>query len=383
MARTWFESRGVVLKTESDGRMFPVTNDSQTIIDTIEKAALEAGVVVERRSRVDSVDCYKDSHEDDAQRKRFLVRCKNEIEYPFDALILATGSSKTGHDIAKSMGHNIISPVPSLFTLNMKHEIKNEDGILHGLAGLSVKTARVTFQMPPLKKQSTQAPSPPGGKKRKQNKKPSNVSQEGPLLITHRGLSGPASLKLSAFAAREFHTVNYRGTITVHFCPTLGSANDIETLLWKETFSNKKFVVSGCPFLILNTNGNNNERMIPKRLWSRLCTKCDISPSLPWNQLSKTKARVLSQMIAECTMELTGKDSFKEEFVTAGGLDLKEVNMNNMESKVTPGLYCCGEVVNVDGITGGFNFMNCWGTGYVSGRSAAEAVVNSMLDERG
>lgn len=342
-AEKWFISRGVQLKTEPDGRMFPVTDNSQTIIDAIEQAADQSGVYVHKSQRVDSVERLDDG--------AFSIQIKGEDEAKqFDALILATGSAKIGYKLAQSLGHTIVKPVPSLFTFNAKHQIQ-EGGVFHGLAGLSVQFARIAFKV-----------AVPGKKKKKKA-----IVQEGPLLITHHGISGPATLRLSAFAARELHDVNYHCSVTVHWAPEFGSTDDIESALWSMTTSSpKRMVSSSCPLI-----GPDRSSIIPRRLWSSFVAESGIEKETRWCEAPKKKVRALARCVGECEVDVTGKGVFKEEFVTAGGISLKEVDMKRMESKKCPGLFCCGELVDIDGVTGGFNFMNCWSTGYVSGNSAA------------
>jgi predicted Rossmann fold flavoprotein len=330
MARDWFEYRGVELKTEEDGRMFPITDSSQTIIDTLTNAALVEGVDIRMRQKVNSI-----RRDDDGT---FSIQFKDGTEEDFSAVILATGSSPAGYVLAESLGHTLVSPVPSLFTLNCKHAIK-ENGLLYGLSGISVPSARVSIS----KKQF----------------------QEGPLLITHHGISGPAVLRLSAFAAREFKEMNYRGHVTINWDTPLGNnAELIFEQLWKITSNNpKRTVASVCPL------PNNS---IPRRLWSSLVLASGFAPDTLWGGAPKKLVRQLATNLVACPMEITGKGTFKEEFVTAGGVSLKEVDMKNMESKRCPGLFLCGELINVDGVTGGFNFMNCWGTGFVAGHGSAD-----------
>jgi predicted Rossmann fold flavoprotein len=330
MAREWFESRGVVLKTEPDGRMFPITDSSQTILDTLMQAAVDECVDIRMRQKVNSIFRRDDGI--------FSIEFKDGEQENFSAVILATGSSPVGWALAKSLGHDLVSPVPSLFTLNCKHQIK-EGGLLYGLSGISVPLARVSLS----KKQF----------------------QEGPLLVTHHGISGPAVLRLSAFAARDFNELNYRGPVTVHWDVALGTnLEDLFQELWKVTSSNpKRTVASVCPL------PNNS---IPRRLWSSLCLESGFAPDIVWGNANKKLVRKLATNIAACPLEVTGKGTFKEEFVTAGGVSLKEIDMKTMESKKCPGLFLCGEVINVDGVTGGFNFLNCWGTGFVAGHGAAD-----------
>ncbi|CAJ1942266.1 unnamed protein product [Cylindrotheca closterium] len=368
MARDWFEYRGVELKTEADGRMFPTTDSSQTILDTLMNAAEEEGVEIRTKQKVASITPYDNG---------FLVGWKDAEEPPeeFEAIILATGSAPVGYGLAKSLGHDLVQPAPSLFTLNCKHAIK-EDGLLYGLSGISVPTARITLSMTTISGGETNNISDPS-KKVKKKKKTTKLQQEGPLLITHHGLSGPAALRLSAFAAREFQEINYRTHITVHWDTGIGSnAEEVFEKLWQVTSSNPKRTVSSlCPI-------PNNQ--IPRRLWSALVEYSglgsnDSNPNgILWGGAPKKLVRKLATNLVACPLEVTGKGTFKEEFVTAGGVSLEELEMKTMESKKCPGVFLCGELINVDGVTGGFNFMNCWATGFMAGHSSADYVHSSQ-----
>lgn len=363
MAREWFEQRGVELKVEPDGRMFPITDSSQTIMDTLMAAAQEAGVNVRLRQKVDRI-------EKDEERTGFRVTYKDETFEDFDKIILATGSSPVGYALAKSLGHDpLIAPIPSLFTLNCKHAV-SPGGVLHGLSGVSVPAATVSLKVPPPTTASIDVPNSNDknntATKTKQKRKAKGrvLVQEGPLLVTHHGISGPATLRLSAFGAREFRDMNYRGLVTINWdAPALGeNVEDVFDELWKcTTAMPKRNVASVCPI-----HGN----AIPRRLWSALVLASGFPSEAEWGNTPKKVVRQLATNLLAFPLEFTGKGTFKEEFVTAGGVSLKEIDMKTMESKVCPGLYLCGEVINVDGITGGYNFMNCWSTGHVAGESS-------------
>jgi predicted Rossmann fold flavoprotein len=266
-----------------------------------------------------------------------------ESSQTYDAVILATGSAPIGYQLAQSLGHAIVPTVASLFTLSTKHAIK-EDGLLHGLFGVSVPRAMVSINVESESKQ-----------------KKTLVRQEGPLLITHHGLSGPAALRLSAFGAREFAAAGYKGKLHVHWCPSLGSRDSVFESLWKQSLLHpKKLVTSACPLLSIDNESQSSSATIPRRLWSALATHAGIAKDTRWSEVSKKNIRALAGYVAECELEMTSKGSFKEEFVTAGGVDLKEIDMQTMQSKASDSLFLCGELINVDGVTGGFNFMNCW-----------------------
>jgi predicted Rossmann fold flavoprotein len=340
----WFESRGVQLKTEPDGRMFPVTDSSQTVLDALWTSAHRAGVKIQTREKVESITVVEDGS--------FCVKSKLEEEV-YSAVILATGSFPGGYRLAESLGHAIVAPVPSLFTLSTKHAV-GESGMLHGLSGISVPHARVSYDPPP----------PPEEEPKKNKRKKTVLQEEGPLLITHHGLTGPAALRLSAFGAREMAQHKYRGTLRVHWAPELSQEQVVHDL-WQCTTSLQKKVATVCPV-----------GKIPRRLWAALVQSAGFAPDAIWPQASKKLIQQLATQICDCPLELTGKGTFKEEFVTAGGISLKEIDMTAMQSKIQPGLFCCGELIDVDGVTGGFNFMNAWGTGYVAGREAAAYVAS-------
>jgi predicted flavoprotein YhiN len=434
-AYDWFTSRGVILKTEADGRMFPITDDSRTIVDTISRAATEAGAELRMRQRVERVEWRgmrsgggeeegDDDDDDDGGGGRFTVTLSSRssddassgrvvVEERFDAVILATGSFPMGHEIASSLGHTIVKPVPSLFTLDAR-DLVTDGGVFHGLAGVAVPWARLTMVV----NDNEATSAPPSGEerssaeladanadqtkkdRRRRKKKAITISQEGPLLITHHGVSGPAALRLSAFAAREFHTVGYRCEVRIHFCPKweeermsgkCGSGGDsiLMDALWGMTRSiPKRRVSTGCPLFMKGMEASDQESagdspksapIIPKRLWSALVQHSEIPSDNIWGDVSKSMIRSLSNNLSLFPLGVTSKGIFKEEFVTAGGVHLSEVQMSNMQSKVTPGLFMCGEILDVDGVTGGFNFMGCWSTGYVAGEGAAKFCLDDQM----
>ena len=412
-AYDWFTSRGVQLKTESDGRMFPITDNSQTIIDTISHAAIRAGVEVRMKEKVEGVE-WREIDGSDNDNGEYVVHISSKPpnsservthEEHFDALILATGSFPQGHEIARSLGHTIVKPVPSLFTFDTKDLIE-DGGIFNGLSGVSVPLARLTLVVnddmtgaPPDKQTEPDGTPPATKKKRKRKKKAPTIVQEGPLLITHHGVSGPAALRLSAFAAREFHSVKYNCLVNVHFCPAweeehkglISGSNEgiIFDALWEMTrLIPKRRVATGCPLFMKLDEARNDITsvdppkkipVIPKRLWSALAQYSDIPVETTWGDASKGMIRTLANNLSSFPLRVTSKGVFKEEFVTAGGVSLKEVKMSEMESKIKPGLFMCGEVLDVDGVTGGFNFMGCWATGFVAGEGAAKFCCEQQL----
>ena len=307
----WFEKHGVELKIEADGRIFPVSNSSQTIIDCFLKATQKLGITVLTRQSVQSI-FKKDS----------LWKVETQTEnYLAEKLILATGSNPKVWEMLQNFGHAIVSPVPSLFTFNIK------DSRIKELPGVA---AHVTVKV-----------------------KDTKLSSTGPLLITHWGMSGPAILKLSAWGAQILHDKNYQFTIFVNWLNDTKKA-DVENML-KELKQEhaKKSVSKKSPFELTN------------RLWESLVLASGIESETKWADLSKIQLQNLANQLTNGTFEVNGESTFKEEFVTAGGIDLKEINFKTMESKLHESLYFAGEIVNIDAITGGFNFQNAWTSGYI------------------
>lgn len=307
----WFEKHGVALKIEDDGRMFPVSNSSQTIIDCFMQATQKLGIAVLTGQSVQSIFKKEDFWKVETQKEQFVAQ----------KLILATGSNPKIWEMLQTHGHAIVSPVPSLFTFNIK------DARIKELPGVS---ALVTVQV-----------------------KDTQLVSTGPLLITHWGMSGPAILKLSAWGARILETKNYQFLIYVNWLNDL-DASEVETILKNLKQENaKKMVSKKSPFELTN------------RLWESLVLASGILEDTKWADLSKTQLQRLSQELTKSVFQVNGKSTFKEEFVTAGGIDLKEINFKTMESKLHKNLYFAGEIVNIDAITGGFNFQNAWTSGFV------------------
>ena len=320
----WFEQRGVRLKTEADGRMFPNTDDSQTIIDCLSRAAHQAGVKVLTSTRVEKIErILPFASADGVPPLSNRWRIGSEI---FDKIMLATGSSTTVWEWLRELGHDIVPPVPSLFTFNTK------DTRLRDLAGVSVPKAWLNI---------------PGTK----------LTAEGPLLVTHWGLSGPAVLRISAWGARELHEKGYKFSLEVNFSGEKNpmAAGDILNKIKLE--SGKKLVAA------------NTQMELPTRLWQRLVEAAGIAPERRWADLGKADLQALTSQMVAAQFQITGKSTFKEEFVTAGGVSLKEVNFKNFESKICPGLFLAGEVLDIDAITGGFNFQAAWTGGWLAGKA--------------
>ena len=315
----WFEEKGVSLKVEPDGRMFPTTDNSQTIINCLTETAEELGIEIQTKASVSSVIKKEDE---------FLITVKDQGEIQTKALLIATGGTRlaAGAELAKGLGHNLLPPVPSLFTFTI------DDPLIEDLEGLSVTPAEVSII-------------------------DTKYTTKGPLLITHWGVSGPGILKLSALASRELSELDYQFTIKINWCP---DAEVARLLKLKRQEWGKKQISTRSPLAA-----------IPKRLWSRFCR--DLDPELTWSQLTKAQEEVLLNTITNTTLSVSGKSINKDEFVTCGGVELKELQLKRMESKIHPGLYYAGEVINVDGVTGGFNFQNAWTTGYLAGKAIAES----------
>ncbi len=319
----WFGARGVELKTEADGRMFPVTDDSATIVDCLQRAAATAAVDVRLRTAIEGIERE--------EAGGFRLRLRDGVER-FDRVILAAGGGKAGggHALAEALGHAVEPLVPSLFTFQI------EDARLRGLEGLAVPEAEVSV---------------PGTKLR----------ERGPVLVTHWGLSGPGILRLSAWGARELAACDYRFVVRVAWT---GEANDEKV---------RTAIAAGREALARKQVANANPLGLPGRLWERLVEAAGLPVTTVWNSLPKAGLGALARAVAASEFGVTGKSMNKEEFVTCGGVRLREVDFRTMESRVCPGLFFAGEVLDIDGITGGFNFQNAWTTGWIAGGSAAAA----------
>jgi predicted Rossmann fold flavoprotein len=318
----WFEDRGIELKVESDGRVFPVSDNSETIVHCLESMADTAGVIRETQAGLKNL-ARLDSG-------MWRVELESGASIDADRVLLAPGSSKKIWDVLSGLGHRIVPPVPSLFTFNIR------DPRLAELSGVSVSNVRVTV--------------PVGG-----------LETEGPLLITHWGLSGPAVLKMSAFGARWMSDQDHRFTMYVNWLPQFEAEDLIEELnsLRKDVSHQRKRVLSNAMF------------GIPLRLWRSLGAFARIPESANWSDLSKPQLRKWAEVLTESAFTVVGKSTNKDEFVTAGGISLSEVSFTTMESRIVPGLYFAGEVLDIDALTGGFNFQAAWTTGWIAGHAMA------------
>ena len=314
----WFENNGIPLKIEKDNRVFPESNSSQTIIDCFLGKTKALGIPVLKNHGVNSIKKQADS---------WLVTTK-EQQFVCDAVVMAAGSSKKVWELSKALRHSIISPVPSLFTFNIK------DPRIKDLLGISVPNATVQLE-------------------------DTNLEASGPLLITHWGMSGPAILKLSAFGARVLAEKNYEYQVQVDWLsrPTHKIVNVLLNLKKKHS---KKQVIVRSPF-----------EEIPKRLWERFVLASKIKTTFNWADVSHDQIDALANQLTKSVFTAKGKSTFKEEFVTAGGVDLKEINFKNFESKLQNNLFFVGEVLNIDAVIGGFNFQNAWTGGWLCAKALA------------
>ena len=318
----WFNTRGVETKTEEDGRMFPTSDNSESIVNALTNAAEKNRVKVLVQRGVKTIQYINE---------KFEVELNSGEMELFDKVIIATGGNKSsgGLAIAESFGHTIIPPVPSLFTFHI------QDNRLVDLAGLSVEKVKVKAC----------------GTK---------LTTEGPLLLTHWGMSGPAILKLSAWGAREFAESNYNFTIEINWVPELNQSALSKKLNEIRIAEARKQIATFSPL------------PIPQRLWERLLIAAEINPTTPWAHINNQQLDKLYKQLTQAEFKVTGKSMFKDEFVTCGGVKLSEINFKTMESRKQPGLFFAGEVLDIDGVTGGFNFQNAWTTGWLAGQAVAE-----------
>ncbi len=316
----WFKNQNVTLKTEPDGRMFPVTDSSQTIIDCFLNLATKYKIDILTTQSVQNITQIENSWKVQTNSTTFLTK----------KIIIATGSSTKIWQLLSQLGHTIVEPVPSLFTFTIK------DIAIKELMGIS---AAVSLKI-----------------------KDTKLTSSGNLLLTHWGFSGPAILKLSAFGARELFYKNYLFTLQINWLNEITFDEVLNTLKELKTIHAKKTVALKSPFDLSN------------RLWQYLVFTSQILTETKWADLTKKQLHNLAENLTKNEFVITGKSTFKDEFVTAGGINLKEINFKTMESKRLKNLYFAGEVLNVDAVTGGFNFQNAWTGGYI----AANAITNSF-----
>jgi predicted Rossmann fold flavoprotein len=319
----WFESRGVKLKVESDGRMFPTTDRSQTIIDCLVNAARKAKIDLQTNCTVASIE------RTDSDFK--VVTSKNET-ISCDKILLATGGCRTPAlgALATSLGHTLEPPVPSLFTFHI------DVPWVKKLAGVSVPQAEASVP-------------------------DSDLRERGPILFTHWGLSGPCILRLSAWGARTLESRAYKFPIRINW---LGKSDD-------EARSQLDSLARANPAKLI---ANTPIAPLPSRLWTELLHISAIAPDIRWSSLSRAAQQSLIKNLTATELPVSGKSLNKDEFVTCGGVRLSEVNFKTLESKICPGLYFAGELLDIDGITGGFNFQAAWTTGWIAGHAIAESL---------
>ncbi len=317
----WFGRHGVELKIEDDGRMFPTTDDSATIVDCLQLSAERRGIQVWTGTPVRGVT---------ATPEGFRLALGNGSDLEARHLLLASGSSPGGYRLAEQLGHELVPPVPSLFTF------KVADPALRELAGVSLPEVRLQLHSGSQKFQQT-----------------------GPLLITHWGLSGPAVLKLSAWAARELHGDRYQAQLTVNWLPGWDGERLGQSLRASREQQPRRQLSSWRPV------------PLPQRLWLYLLERQGIDPQRRWTETANRDLERLREGLHSDRYAIGGKGEFKEEFVTAGGIRLQDVDFRRMESRLQPGLHFAGEVLDIDGITGGFNFQNAWTTGWLAGQAIA------------
>jgi hypothetical protein len=318
----WFERRGVKLKTEADGRMFPVTDSSQTIVDCLVNAANDAGIKLKSNNGVETV--IKKSGDE------FELKLSTGETLVCDKLLLATGGCRTPAlgQLAVSLGHTLEPPVPSLFTFHV------ETPWLHELAGVSIET--VEALVPETK-----------------------LRERGAILLTHWGLSGPAILRLSAWGARELHGKNYQFALQVNWLPDWNAEKLAAAFQTCRQSQPAKFIV------------NTPQAKLPARLWEQLVIASGLARETRWAALSGGAQHRLVQQLLRSEFPVSGKSLNKDEFVTCGGVRLNEINFKTMESRICPRLFFAGELLDIDGITGGFNFQAAWTTGWLAGRALA------------
>jgi predicted Rossmann fold flavoprotein len=316
----WFAARGVALKTESDGRMFPVTDSSETIIECLLNAATKAGVKMKLNRSVIAATKLGDG--------TFQLKLADGSDLSCDRLLLATGGCRAAvaGQLAVSLGHSLVPPVPSLFTFQIETEW------LRAAAGISLPSAALSV------------PS-------------ANLRQRGPLMITHWGLSGPSVLVLSAWGARALHDLNYHFPLVVNWVPDLNPEQlqlEIDVLRRR---NGAKLVV------------NTSIASLTARLWEHLVLAAGISRETRWSAFTRVQLQALVRQLNHTEFNVVGKSLNKDEFVTCGGVKLAEVDFKTMQSKLCPGLFFAGELLDIDGVTGGFNFQAAWTTGYLAGTS--------------
>ncbi|KAK3140347.1 hypothetical protein QOZ80_5AG0399690 [Eleusine coracana subsp. coracana] len=341
----WFTDHGVELKTEDDGRVFPVTDNSASVVDCLLNEARRLGVSLQAGKSVSNVSIN--------EHGKFLLKVEKRTADLVDYInanyvLVATGSSQQGYAIAAQLGHSIISPVPSLFTF------KITDKRLADLSGVTFPIVKAKLRLDGVQKIAP------------------DLIQTGPMLVTHWGLSGPVVLRLSAWGARELHRCNYQGKLMVDFIPDI-DMDDVKSILFQHKDQHAKHKVN---------NTFPTEFGLVKRFWRFLLEQEDLDGDMHWASMSNNHLNTIGLRLKQWIFEVVGKGQFKDEFVTAGGVPISEISLGTMESKKQPNIFFAGEILNVDGVTGGFNFQNAWTGGYIAGTSIGRVASTSNLSQQ-
>ncbi|XP_065877952.1 uncharacterized protein [Euphorbia lathyris] len=342
---SWFSDHGVSLKIEDDGRVFPISNCSSSIIDCLLTEAKRRGVSLHTGKVVTNASV-------DADGKFHLKIEKRSVDFiesvEADYLLIASGSSRQGYGLVTQLGHSILDPVPSLFTFKIK------DAMLTELSGVTFPKVEAKLKLENV------------------NRNVPHLTQVGPMVVTHWGLSGPVILRLSAWGARDLFASVYKGMLVVDFIPDL-HIEGIKSILClhKNKFAKQKVV-----------NSSPSEFGLAKRFWKYILDRQSVNGDILWASISNNSISSIAHTLKHCTFDVEGKGQFKDEFVTAGGVPLSEISLNTMESKKRSQLFFAGEVLNVDGVTGGFNFQNAWSGGYIAGTSIGKLAAENAQQER-
>ncbi|GJQ10492.1 hypothetical protein GpartN1_g2283.t1 [Galdieria partita] len=344
--KEWLQQNGVELKTEKDGRVFPVSNNSQTIIQCIQRMLERFHVEIRVQYPVTKIEKDENGY--------FLVHGKELLSSRY--LLLSTGSNRLAYHWLSAWGHTIHSPCPSLFTFCI------DDARLRGLSGTAVQEAALHLKI------GIQT-----GRRSSLTK--NDWVQRGPLLITHWGLSGPVVLRLSAWSARQLAAVNYKAQLSMDWLPDIPMSEITAILVEKRHSWKTKQIANVCPFRDKHGNGR-----LSKSLWRNIVVQTLQIETCMWKDLSKSRLHALSLALKSSLFEIQGKGIFKEEFVTCGGVCRKQVHFDTMESRIVPNLYFAGEILDIDGVTGGFNLQAAWTTGYLCGRNVAERLKASHTE---
>ncbi len=318
----WFSKQGVKIVAEDDGRMFPESNSSETIISTYLSLAEQYNIQTLNQHPIKSIQRNNDGS--------WNLQSRDESLFTFNYVLIATGSSPAGYKLAESLGHTITDRAPSLFSFKISNPL------LYDLQGISFHRSQITLTVDKKKK----------------------FKQQGPTLITHWGLSGPAILKLSAWAAREMKLANYKAQLTINWVDL--NHDQTKAIIEKIKTDSPKTQIK-----------NTYPDILPKRFWLSLLKMLSIEEEKQWANITKKEVQQIINNLIQFSCEVQGQNRFKDEFVECGGISSKEINFKSMESKIAPGVYFAGEILDVDGITGGFNFQNAWTTSWIAAQDIA------------